>query len=189
MAYLLRLVGLLSVALLVSCDRSPPKHIHDACAIYQERPDWLAVGKRVRKRWGTPLGLQLAIIYTESRFNPEARPKREFLHLFNKSSARGYAQALDAVWRRYVHATGQLAADRTSFADASDFIGWYTHRTKKRFAIPFQDAKEHYLAFHEGWGGYARRSYRGQFWLQRVARKTQKQALLYNRQLLHCHLR
>lgn len=188
MAHLRSLVIALLVAVLAGCDRSPPKHIDDACAIYHEHPDWLVIGKQVRERWGTPLSLQLAIIYTESSFNADARPASGFLHIFSKSSARGYAQALDAAWGSYIDATGQLAADRTNFADASNFIGWYTHATQSRLGIPYRDTMAHYLAFHEGWEGYQHRSYRGQFWLQHIARKTERQAALYNQQLLHCHL-
>jgi hypothetical protein len=173
--------------IVAGCDRSQPKNINNACAIYREFPGWREIGKRVQRRWGTPPSLQLAIIYTESRFKPMARPRREFLHIFNKSSARGYAQALDAVWRRYVHATHQLAADRTNFADASNFIGWYTHITKKRFGVSYKNGVAHYLAFHEGWGGFSRGSYRKQPKLLRIARKTQQKALLYHMQLLRCH--
>jgi hypothetical protein len=172
--------------LLVGCHQGAPKNIHDACAIYREFPDWLAVGKQVKRRWGTPLSLQLAIIYTESRFKATAHPKREALHVFNKSSALGYAQALNSVWRLYVHSTHQLAADRENFADASDFIGWYTHHSKRRLGLPYSNAYAHYLAFHEGWGGYARGSYQRQAHLKRVAKRLQQQSARYHKQLLAC---
>jgi hypothetical protein len=182
-----RFVFLLICAVLLSgCEHSPPKDPQNACSIYQEFPDWLVVGKAVKKRWGTPLSLQLAIIYTESRFLSSAQPKRESMHLFHKSSARGYAQALDGTWRRYVHSKHQLAADRENFADASDFIGWYTHSSKKRFGLPYSNAYAHYLAFHEGWGGYASGSYRKKRQLVRLAHQVQRRTDRYRRQLLAC---
>lgn len=176
----------LLATLLVSCHHDRPKHLKDACSIYQEFPDWLEAARSVKKRWGTPLSLQLAIMYTESRFVADARPKKKEFYLFRKSSARGYAQALDGVWRSYVHATHQLAADRESFADASDFIGWYTHHTKARFKLPYSNAYAHYLAFHEGWTGYARGSYQKNRKLIRIARRVQRLADRYRGQLVRC---
>lgn len=177
----------MSVPLFLSaCHPSRPDNINDACAIYSEYPEWLLIGEKVKKRWGTPLSLQLAIIYTESRFKATARPGRGPLSVFHKSSALGYAQALNAVWRRYVHKTNQLAADRESFSDASDFIGWYTHNTKKRLGLPYSNAYRHYLAFHEGLGGYSSGSYLHKHHIMHIAKKTQERAKRYHRQLLAC---
>ena len=189
MAYNCRLklaVLFLFVPWLEGCHRDLPKHADDACGIYRDFPSWLSVGKDVQKRWGTPLSLQLAIIYIESRFDAQAQPKREFMHLFHKSSALGYAQALDSVWRIYVHSTHQLGADRESFSDASDFIGWYTHISKKRFGMPYNHTFDHYLAYHEGWAGYAKGSYKGQKQLIAVAKEAQQQAARYEKQLISC---
>ena len=173
-------------ALLVSCHHGRPKHLKDACSIYREFPEWLEVAKSVQHRWGTPPSLQLAVIYTESRFVSDARPKKEEFHLFRKSSARGYAQALDDAWRSYVHATHQLAADRENFADASDFIGWYTHLTKKHFGLPYSNTYAHYLAFHEGRHGYAKGSYKKNHRLMHLAKRVQKLELRYQKQLIKC---
>ncbi len=170
------------------CHYEQPKSIDDACRIYQEFPGWLAIGKKVEKRWGTPLSLQLAIIYTESSFQAQAQPKRKFMHLFPESSARGYGQALDSAWRLYIHSTQQLGADRESFRDASDFIGWYTHKTKQDFDMPYSNAFGQYLAYHEGWGGYASGSYKGHRELIQTAKKVQKQAGRYQKQLISCSI-
>jgi hypothetical protein len=179
-------VLLLFVPWLEGCHHGQPKNIDDACEMYRDFPGWLSVGKEVQKRWGTPLSLQLAVIYTESRFEAQAQPKREFMHLFHKSSARGYAQALDSVWRIYVHSTHQLGADRENFSEASDFIGWYTHISKERFGMPYNNTFDHYLAYHEGWAGYAKGSYKRQKWLIQVAREAQRQAARYQKQLFSC---
>lgn len=174
---------------LFGCEHARPKNINDACAIYREFPGWLAAGKRVKKRWGTPLSLQLAFIYTESRFTADARPKREPFHFFNKSSALGYSQALNQAWRAYLHATHKLAADRENFADASDFIGWYTHTSKRRLHIPYSRVANHYLAFHEGWSGYEAGSYKRVPGLMQIAQSVRRQAARYRNQLIHCHNR
>ena len=44
-----------------------------------------------------------------------------------RSSAYGYAQALEGTWDDYRKDTGRRGADRDDFADSSDFIGWYMH--------------------------------------------------------------
>lgn len=171
---------------LMSCHHDRPKHIKNACAIYREFPEWFQIAKHVQRRWGVPPSLQLAIIYTESRFVADAKPKGQVLYFFHKSSARGYAQALDDVWRSYVHATHQLAADRENFADSSDFIGWYTHWTKRRFGLPYSNAYAHYLAFHEGWNGYSMGTYKNKPGLLRTAKRVQKLADQYKEQLVKC---
>jgi hypothetical protein len=188
MAHALERFFILFLALTIAgCHSSSPKDVENACAIYREFPEWRTIGEDVQRRFGTPPSLQLAIIYTESHFNSTAHPPREYGHVFNESSARGYAQALDGAWRNYLQATHQLGANRENFEDASNFIGWYTSVTKSRLGIPYSNARDHYLAFHEGWGGFSSGSYKNNKRLIRIAQKTQEQALLYHNQLLHCH--
>ena len=43
------------------------------------------------------------------------------------STAKGYAQALDSTWRSYLQHNNLKQANRSSFASATDFIGWYLH--------------------------------------------------------------
>jgi hypothetical protein len=48
------------------------------------------------------------------------------------------------------------------------------------------DAYGMYLAYHEGHGGYNRRTYRSKTWLKDVARRVQSRADAYQRQLVSC---
>ncbi|CAN0604511.1 unnamed protein product, partial [Ectocarpus sp. 12 AP-2014] len=48
------------------------------------------------------------------------------------------------------------------------------------------DAYRLYLAYHEGHGGYARRSYANKDWLLGVARKVSDRAARYEQQLGSC---
>ena len=86
------------------------------------------------------------------------------------SSALGYSQAIDGTWEWYLRDTGRRRADRTRFADASDFIGWYMNLNTRVNGIPTRDAYNQYLAYHDGQAGYARGSYRAKPWLPPVAR-------------------
>ena len=82
-----------------------------------------------------------------------------------RSSAYGYAQALEGTWDDYRADTGRRGADRDDFADSSDFIGWYMAGASRVNGLPPHDTYNHYLAYHEGKAGYARGSYRAKSWL------------------------
>jgi hypothetical protein len=43
-----------------------------------------------------------------------------------------------------------------------------------------------YLAYHEGQGGFSKRSFRKKAWLKDVAKKVSNRAVLYQRQLNNC---
>ena len=75
---------------------------------------------------------------------------------------------------------------RNSFADATDFVGWYSEQAHRRAGIAKYDAYRLYLAYHEGWTGYSRGTYRSKPWLMAVARKVQYRAVTYQRQLGYC---
>ncbi|GAG98888.1 unnamed protein product, partial [marine sediment metagenome] len=74
----------------------------------------------------------------------------------------------------------------SNFKDAIDFVGWFSYLSHKKLGIPLNDTYRLYLAYHEGWGGYAARSYRHKHWLIGVARRVQEQANRYHDQLVHC---
>ena len=76
-----------------------------------------------------------------------------------RSSAYGYAQALEGTWDDYRRSTGRRGADRDDFADSSDFIGWYMHGANRVNGVAMHDAYNQYLAYHEGKAGFARGSY------------------------------
>ena len=63
--------------------------------------------KKLRKKWGTPVHLQLAFIKMESDFDWLAKPPRHKLKLFKvipykrPSSSFGYSQAVKGTWEQY----------------------------------------------------------------------------------------
>ena len=68
----------------------------------------------------------------------------------------------------------------------ADFIGWYGDLIHRRTGVGKEDAYNLYLAYHEGPGGFARRSHQGKPWLLDVARKVEARARLYQIQYLGC---
>jgi hypothetical protein len=106
----------------------PPTTTADACRMQTERPHWFKAMKRSEAKWGIPVSVQLATINRESAFVADARPMKKERGLFftrevPRSSAYGYAQAIDGTWDWYLRDTGRRRADRSDFADSSDFIG------------------------------------------------------------------
>lgn len=131
-----------------------------------------------------PAQIQLAIIRNESSFRHNARPRsRSGGYL---SSAYGYPQAIDGTWEWYRRQTGNRRAKRTDFADAADFIGWYTDISQRLLGISKWDAYNQYLAYHEGHTGFRRGSYRQKRWLQRYAQRVDQHARVYGEQLRRC---
>jgi hypothetical protein len=177
---------------LSSCAKAPPRNRQDICSIFREYPSWYWDARGVREHWDLPISVLMAIIYQESRFQAHAAPPREKLLWIipwkRPTSAYGYSQAVEGTWKHYVRDTGQSHwwTSRTAFGDAADFIGWLTHRAHKIAGISMNNAYEQYLAYHEGIGGYQRRSYLKKKWLMAVARKVQRHARMYRSQLLRC---
>jgi hypothetical protein len=54
--------------------------------------------------------------------------------------------------------------------------------------IPKGDAKNLYLAYHEGHNGYKHRSYLNKAWLQKIADKVAYRARLFQSQLGACKM-
>jgi len=181
-------LGLLAVAGCVSTAK--PDEPGDACAIFEQHEAWWKAVKRAERRFGAPPALVLAIIRQESGFDHKARPPRgRFLFFFpgrRASSAYGYAQALDGTWEAYQREAGDRGADRDEFRDAADFVAWYANRSRADLGIPFSDARSHYLAYHEGAGGYRRGSYRGKSAVLAAATRVQGFASAYSAQLARC---
>ena len=169
---------------------SAPRNLDNACSILQQRPHFHQAFKSAQKRWGVPINVQMAIIHQESRFRNNAKtPMRYFLGIIprgRQSSAYGYAQALDGTWKEYMQSTGRFVARRSSIGDSSDFMGWYITKTKKRNGVSLSNAKNQYLAYHEGQTGYARGTYRNKSWLLKVAKKVESRSSMYRRQLKGC---
>lgn len=175
---------------LCGCSTPPPKHQNNICAIFKEYPHWYWATLNTQHRWHVPIGVQMAIIGEESHFQSSIRPPRgKLLHWipwFRETSAEGYAQALNNTWRLYLQETHQRSASRSNFAKSVDFIGWYAHRVHRAIGIPINNAYAIYLAYHEGIQGYLQKDYMHEPWLMAVARKVQRRANLYHRQLIHC---
>lgn len=185
------LIILLAVVLAGGCAHRPqPKNIDDVCEIFDQYPIWYDYAKRSEERWGTPVNIQMAFVHQESSFIADARPPRRrllgFIPWFRPSSAYGYAQAQDPVWGEYREDAARWDAHRTQMLDALDFIGWYNERTHERLGIAKDDARNLYLAYHEGHGGYRRKTYQHKPTLQRVSRKVARRANDYNEQLKGC---
>jgi hypothetical protein len=176
--------------LLAACATTPPKHLSDGCSIFREKDGWYESARDASRKWGVPVSVQLAIIYQESRFRDDAKPPRDtllgFIPWFRSSSAYGYAQAQDATWEWYIRSTGNRGADRDDFDDVTDFIGWYINESHRRLGIAKTDTFWQYLAYHEGQGGYARKSYLKKPWLIDVAHAVSRRATRYKRQIATC---
>ncbi|MCT8158467.1 lytic transglycosylase [Pseudoruegeria sp. SHC-113] len=168
----------------------PPRNLNDACSIVKQYPKFRRSMKKVERKYGVPINVQMATIYQESKFVGDARtPLRYSLGVIpmgRQSSAYGYAQALDGTWDEYLKSSGNRGAKRDNIADATDFMGWYMNRTTEKLGIPKTDARNQYLAYHEGWTGYSRGSYKSKSWLVRVAGTVDSRSDMYKRQLQAC---
>ncbi len=175
-----------------ACSTVPksPKGIKNACDILATDDSWRDAFDRTYRIYGAPPHVVMAIIYQESRFVHDARPPKKKLlgiPLGRPTTAFGYAQALDNTWDWYQDKSGNDGAERDELPDAVDFIGWYLRENHKRTGISKWDAKNQYLAYHEGTGGFLRQSYRQKPWLMKVADKVNTRAILYRRQLANCY--
>lgn len=179
--------------LLASCGSGnfrAPRNLDDACSIVRERPEYLKAMKATERRWDVPVPVQMAIIYQESKFIGNNRtPVRYALGVIpmgRQSSAYGYAQALDGTWDEYQRDEGGRFAKRDRIRDATDFMGWYMNQTQDETGVPVNDARNQYLAYHEGRTGYLRGSHNRKSWLIRIADSVQDRAVMYDQQLRLC---
>ncbi|MCF7970854.1 MAG: hypothetical protein K9L22_06780 [Methylococcaceae bacterium] len=175
---------------LTACTASQPKNTHNICAIFKEKDDWYDYSKDAYLKWGVPIPIQMAIMYQESRFVADAKPPRPwllgFIPWFRDSSAYGYPQAQDSTWDWYLTEAGSWGADRDDFEDACDFIGWYCTVSHKKLGISKRDTVNQYLAYHEGHGGFQRKSQLKKPWLLKTAKKVNRQAQIFQQQLNGC---
>jgi hypothetical protein len=181
------------VLLLAACGgggSKAPRNLDNACSILNQKRGWLKDMKRTEKKWGVPVSVQMATFYHESKFIGNARtPLRYTLGVIpmgRQSSAYGYAQALDGTWKEYTRDQRRFGAKRNRFSDASDFMGWYMAESTRRLGIPQSDARNQYLAYHDGRTGYSRGSYKRKPWLIRIAGEVGSRAGMYQNQLVSC---
>jgi hypothetical protein len=175
---------------LIACATYRPPSTTDLCVIFRGNTDWYEAARDARNEWGTPIHLMMAIMQQESHFVSDAQPERPWflgiIPLPRSSSAYGYAQAKDETWDDYIRGSGNSGADREDFADSIDFIGWYSGGTHRALNISKWDAYGQYLAYHEGRGGYARKTYEKKPWLKKVAAKVRRRSEQYGGQLKVC---
>ena len=191
MSKLFRVMAL--VLLAASCgvgSGKAPRQLDNACSILSERPTYLAAFKAAERKYGVPVHVQMATIYQESKFVSDARTPFRYaagvVPLGRQSSAYGYSQALDGTWEEYQDQTGKRSARRDRIKDATDFMGWYMAQTQSRLGVPLSDARNQYLAYHEGRTGFARGSFNSKPWLVRVAGEVGQRSNLYAVQLRSC---
>jgi hypothetical protein len=181
---------LLAVTSIVGCTTAPPKNLDNVCEIFEEKRGWYKDARKSSRRWGTSIPVMMSFIYQESAFKARARPPRtKILWVLpgpRPASAFGYAQATNETWAGYKKSTGSWGADRSDFDDAIDFIGWYNDQSHRRNKISKNDAYHLYLAYHEGQGGFAKKTFAKKKWLKDVARKLSDRADSYTQQLNGC---
>lgn len=184
------LILMVFVAACGSGNYSAPRNLDNACAIVDQRPNYLRAMQQTERRWGVPIAVQMATIYQESKFVGNARTPQKFalgvIPLGRQSSAYGYSQALDGTWEEYQRAEGGRGAKRDDIRDATDFMGWYFRETQEELGISVADTRNQYLAYHEGRTGYRRGSYRNKQWLLRVSNEVAARAIQYDAQLRSC---
>lgn len=182
-------LAVLAILLIPGCSTYKPERTDNVCSIFRGNTDWYGSARDASKRWGVPVWVMMAIIDQESRFVDDAQPERDwflFVPLPRRSTAYGYAQAQDPVWDQYMRDTGNSGHDRDDFADAINFVGWYTHVTQRTLGISKRDAYNQYLAYHEGHGGYKSGAWKSNGRLKQVARKVKNKSAAYNAQLKKC---
>ncbi len=184
------LLTLFLLVTLLGCTTSPPKDPGNLCKVFDEKRGWYKKARKSSKRWGTDIAVMMSFMYQESSFKARAKPPRtKILWIIpgpRPASAYGYAQAIDQTWKAYQRSTGKGGADRNDFGDAIDFIGWYNDQSQRKNNISKNDAYHLYLAYHEGHGGFAKRSYKNKQWLKDVATKVSQRSGTYRAQLDRC---
>lgn len=174
---------------LSSCSIYQPADTNNICTIFRGEIDWYEDASDASKKWGVPVANLMAFMHQESRYKAYAQPEREWflwiIPLPRKSTAYGYAQAQDPVWSEYTK-DGHRFDVRDDFGDAINFIGWYMHGSSRTLGISKTDVYYQYLAYHEGRGGFKRKTYNKKPWLKKVASKVKRQSIRYSRQLASC---
>ena len=174
----------------VACTSVKLTNTADSCILFNEKKNWYKATKKSYDKWNTPIALQLAIINQESSFKQFAKPERKKLFGIipssRPSSAFGYAQVINPTWDWYKLKNGKNNASRANFSDVTDFIGWYSDQTTKILGIPKNDFYNQYLAYHEGHGGWKKKSFKSKKWLIDVAKNVESTGNKYNNQLKQC---
>ena len=172
-----------------SCVSSPPEKPDNICEIFNEKRGWYKAAIQSEKKWKLPPYVLMAFIHQESSFQANIRPERTTLlgviPWRRPSSSVGYSQALKTTWQDYQDETGNFWASRSNFSDSADFVGWYA---SKGFYQGFSatDARSLYLAYHEGYAGFKKKTYTKKAWLIKVADRVQARSNMYQKQYWSC---
>jgi len=187
---LIRISSMMILVLLTACTSAPPEELDNICEIFFEKDNWYKKARKSSRKWGTSIPVMMSFVHQESKFRSRAKPPRKKILWVipgpRPASAYGYAQATDETWSAYKKSTGRWAADRNDFGDAMDFIGWYNDQSQRKNGIRKDDAYHLYLAYHEGQGGFKKRTYKKKKWLTDVAHKVSKRSSMYAQQLKKC---
>ncbi|MGA1762419.1 MAG: transglycosylase [Gammaproteobacteria bacterium] len=180
---------LITILIFSGCKAAPPNSPENICDIFTEKNSWYKAAIRTEKRWKLPPYVLMSFVYQESSFQHDAKPERKkllgFIPWFRPSTAKGYSQALTKTWEDYKEETGNPRAKRGNFADSADFVGWYA---SKGYYQGFErtDARNLYLAYHEGYSGFKAKTYRKKQWLIKVADRVQARSEKYQKQYWGC---
>ncbi|MDP1539820.1 MAG: hypothetical protein U0998_08330 [Moraxellaceae bacterium] len=190
---MIRVLALLLLLILSGCSTMPPTNSTNLCSVFTQKKAWTRPALQAELKWEIPVPVMMATIFHESSYRAKARPSRRYFLGFipgpRRSSAYGYAQAIDGTWGDYVDRNNRWFASRDNFADAIDFVGWYHNNSVRRNGITPNDAYNLYLAYHEGNAGYARRTFERKPWLMNYARRVEQTSNNYQQQLTRCPLR
>ena len=184
--------GLAALLVLSACggNFSAPRNLDNACALGQERPKYFRAIKAAERKWGVPAPVMMPMIHQESKFVGNARTPHQYalgvIPIGRQSSAYGYSQALDGTWDEYRRETGRSGARRDRIQDAADFMGWYMDQSAQDLGLSKSDARNQYLAYHDGRSGFARGTHNSKGWLLAVAARVQDRANMYGQQLSGC---
>lgn len=180
---------ILALVILSGCATSPPSNQSNICEIYRQYPDWYEDSLDMQEEFGVPIQIAMAIMKQESAFTSDAKPPKDYILGFipwgRVSSAYGYAQAQDPVWSEYQDQYSAWSS-RDNFDDAIMFIGWYLDGSYRALGISKWDAYNQYLAYHDGRGGYKRKTYASKPNLLKVARRVEQTSKDYGWQLKQC---
>ena len=183
-------LSLLIVISISGCNSTPAREVSNICNLLDEKVSWYLAAKLSEEKWRVPMHLQLAIIHQESRFASKAKPPRNKIFGIipgaRPTDSFGYTQAKKATWDWYKLKTGNKNAKRDDFADAIDFVGWYANQSSLMSKISKTDAYRQYLAYHEGHGGFNKKSYESKAWLIDIAKKVESKSNTYKTQLAQC---
>lgn len=172
-----RIILVLSVVMCLGCAQrvADPDNI---CEIFRQHPEWCKILDRVRKKFGVPVAVEMAILYQESNFT-------NYSAIESKKLSLGDEERTATFWQRYF-GKFYYSQNKMNFRLAANFMGWYLARLHKKLDIPFNEADTLYLVYGEGTLNYRLADYQFKQELVRTALMVAWRAREYQAQLPHC---